>query len=57
VDEYSTTNEEVDQDKIQKKPVAMLTVIEDSDGGTHDKLILMLFSPWDVGRTCALNFC
>jgi hypothetical protein len=50
-------SEEVDQDKIQKKPVAMLNVMEDSDGGAHDMLILMLFSLWDVGRTCALNFC
>ncbi len=28
-------NEEVDQDKIQKTPVAMLTVMEDSDSGAH----------------------
>jgi hypothetical protein len=37
------TNEEVDQDKIQKKRMAMLTVTEDSDGGAHaherDKVI------------------
>ena len=31
------TDEEVDQDKIQKKPVpvVMLTVMEDSDDGAH----------------------